>query len=39
MLLIDYADNVFALPVPNVTGSFVAGNNVIVNQDNSIFLN
>jgi hypothetical protein len=39
MLLVDYSDNVFALPIPNVTGSFIKGTNVILNQDNKLFLN
>jgi hypothetical protein len=39
MLVIDYTDNVFALPVPNVTGNFIIGANVIVNQNNRLFLN
>ncbi len=39
MLLIDYTENVFALPIPAVTGTFVKGINVIINQDNKVLLN
>jgi hypothetical protein len=38
-LVIDYTDNTFALPIPNITGNFVPGTNIITNKDNKVFLN
>jgi len=39
MLLINYTENIFSIPIPNITGSFVKGTNTIINQDGNVFLN
>jgi hypothetical protein len=39
MVIVNYSDNMFALPIPNVTGVLVKGRNIIVNNDNEIKLN
>ena len=39
MVVVNNSENLFALPIPNVTGVLVKGQNVIINDDNIIKLN
>jgi len=39
MLVVNYSENQYALPIPNVTGYIFKGKNILVNQDNLIMLN
>ncbi len=39
VLRINYTDNVFELPIPEINGVIQKGKNIIVNQNNTICLN
>jgi hypothetical protein len=39
MLVFEYGDNIFSLPIPKVQGNIVKGTNTIKNKNNTICLN